>query len=92
MSQSSARVLIGTMAALVLGLLIASAKSSYDTKSTQIKQITANIIQLDLDLERYGAERWLARRMRRGDTYGKQQSHRANRCGMTRHISFPGYY
>ena len=48
--------LIGTMAALVLGLLIASAKSSYDTKSTQIKQITANIIQLDLDLERYGAD------------------------------------
>jgi hypothetical protein len=44
------------MAALVLGLLIASAKSSYDTKSTQIKQITANIIQLDLDLERYGAD------------------------------------
>ena len=48
--------LIGTMAALVLGLLIASAKSSYDTKSTQIKQITTNIIQLDLDLERYGAD------------------------------------
>jgi hypothetical protein len=48
--------LIGTMAALVLGLLIASAKSSYDTKSTQIKQITANIILLDLDLERYGPD------------------------------------
>jgi hypothetical protein len=48
--------LIGTMAALVLGLLIASAKSSYDTKSTQIRQITANIILLDLDLERYGPD------------------------------------
>lgn len=48
--------LIGTMAALVLGLLIASAKSSYDTKSTQIKQITADIILLDLDLERYGPD------------------------------------
>ena len=48
--------LIGTMAALVLGLLIASAKSSYDTKSTQIKQITTNIILLDLDLERYGPD------------------------------------
>jgi hypothetical protein len=43
--------LIGTMAALVLGLLIASAKSSYDAKSTEIKQITANIILLDLELE-----------------------------------------
>ncbi len=48
--------LIGTMAALVLGLLIASAKSSYDTKSTQINQITANIILLDLDLEQYGPD------------------------------------
>jgi Protein of unknown function (DUF4239) len=48
--------LIGTMAALVLGLLIASAKNSYDTKSTQIKQITANIILLDLDLEQYGPD------------------------------------
>jgi hypothetical protein len=48
--------LIGTMAALVLGLLIASAKSSYDSKSTQIKQITANIIILDLNLERYGPD------------------------------------
>ena len=48
--------LIGTMAALVLGLLIASAKSSFDTKSTQIKQITADFILLDLDLERYGPD------------------------------------
>ena len=48
--------LIATMAALVLGLLIASAKSSYDTRSTQIKQFTANIIQIDLDLEQYGPD------------------------------------
>jgi Protein of unknown function (DUF4239) len=48
--------LVATMAALVLGLLIASAKSTYDTKSAQIKQITANIILIDLDLERYGPE------------------------------------
>jgi hypothetical protein len=48
--------LIATMAALVLGLLIASAKSTYDTKSAQIRQITANIIAIDLDLERYGRD------------------------------------
>jgi hypothetical protein len=48
--------LIGTMAALVLGLLIASAKGTYDTKSTQIKQITANVILLDLELEQYGPD------------------------------------
>ena len=48
--------LIGTMAALVLSLLIASAKGSYDAKTTQIKQITANIIQIDLDLAQYGPD------------------------------------
>src|SRR5580692_613003 len=48
--------LIGTIAALVLGLLIASAKSSYDTESTQIKQMKANIVLLDKLLEEYGSE------------------------------------
>jgi Protein of unknown function (DUF4239) len=48
--------LIGTIAALVLGLLIASAKNSYDTESTQIKQMTANIVLLDKLLQEYGPE------------------------------------
>lgn len=48
--------LIGTIAALVLGLLIASAKSSYDARNTQIKQITSNIILLDALLEQYGPD------------------------------------
>src|ERR1017187_9420160 len=48
--------LVGTIAALVLGLLIASAKGSYDARSTQIKQITANVILLDRLLEQYGPD------------------------------------
>src|SRR5271169_7119866 len=48
--------LIGTIAALVLGLLIASAKTSYDARDTQIKQITSNIILLDTLLEHYGPD------------------------------------
>lgn len=48
--------LIGTIAALVLGLLIASAKSSFDTQTGQIRQITANILLLDLFLSEYGPE------------------------------------
>ena len=48
--------LIGTIAALVLGLLIASAKTSYDARVTQFKQITANVILLDLLMEQYGPE------------------------------------
>jgi hypothetical protein len=57
--------LIGTIAALVLGLLIASAKSSYDTQSTQIKQMTANIILLDRFLEQYGPETGAVRNLLR---------------------------
>jgi hypothetical protein len=57
--------LIGTIAALVLGLLIASAKGSYDARSTQIKQITANIILLDGLLQQYGPDAHSARVMLR---------------------------
>jgi hypothetical protein len=48
--------LIGTMAALVLGLLIASANSTYETESSQVKQLTAEIVLLDLTLAQYGPE------------------------------------
>ncbi len=48
--------LIATMAALVVGLLIASAKSSFDTQSGQVRQITADIILLDMLLSQYGPE------------------------------------
>jgi hypothetical protein len=48
--------LIGTSTALVLGLLIASAKSSFDQKTNQVRQLTATIILLDDLLAQYGAE------------------------------------
>jgi hypothetical protein len=48
--------LIATMAALVLGLLIASAKSSYDTQETELQQVATTIVQLDRMLELYGAD------------------------------------
>src|SRR5258705_9516646 len=48
--------LVATLSALVLGLLIASAKSSFETQSGQIKQLTANIILLDNLLARSGPE------------------------------------
>jgi hypothetical protein len=48
--------LVGTMAALVLGLLVASAKSSYDAQSTELTQASANIILLDRLLAHYGPE------------------------------------
>jgi hypothetical protein len=48
--------LIATIAALVLGLLIAAAKGSFDTQDTQVKQITADLILLDNILAQYGPE------------------------------------
>jgi hypothetical protein len=46
--------LIATMSALVLSLLIASASSSYDRQSNELKTLSANIILLDRTLESYG--------------------------------------
>jgi Protein of unknown function (DUF4239) len=48
--------LIGTMAALLLGLLVASAKSSYDMRRTELTQMAANLVLLDRGLAHYGAE------------------------------------
>src|SRR5262245_42885016 len=48
--------LVATLAALVLGLLVASAKSSFDTLSGQVRQITGHVIILDSLLAEYGPE------------------------------------
>jgi hypothetical protein len=48
--------LIATIAALVLGLLIAAAKSSFDTQTSQVRQINADLILLDNILAQYGPE------------------------------------
>src|ERR1700735_2789439 len=48
--------LIGTLSALVLGLLIASAKTSFDQKTNQVRQMTATIILLDDLLMQYGPD------------------------------------
>jgi hypothetical protein len=48
--------LIVTMTALLLGLLVSSAKSSYDTKSSQIIQMAAKITLLDRVLTAYGPD------------------------------------
>ncbi len=48
--------LVATTAALVLGLLIASGKGFYDTQSSEVTQLAANIVLLDKILEHYGPE------------------------------------
>ncbi len=57
--------LIGTMTALVLGLLIASAKSSFDTQRSGVSQLAANVTMLDRALAHYGPESKDARDMLR---------------------------
>jgi len=48
--------LVGTMAALVLGLLVASAKNFYDTQTSELIGMSAKIVLLDRVLAHYGPE------------------------------------
>jgi hypothetical protein len=54
--------LITTLSSLVLGLLISTAKSSYDAKRGQVTQIAADVILADRSLNLYGPETSSARR------------------------------
>lgn len=53
--------IIATMSALVLGLLVASAKNSYDTESRGLTEMSAKVILLDRILAHYGPEAQEAR-------------------------------
>jgi hypothetical protein len=57
--------LIATMAALVLSLLISTAKSSFDTRGSALVQMSADIVMLDRVLARYGPEAMDARILQR---------------------------
>ncbi len=48
--------LVATMTALVLGLLVSSAKGAYDTKRSEVIQLAANVAFLDRLLSLYGSE------------------------------------
>jgi hypothetical protein len=48
--------LVSTMSALVLGLLVSSAKSSYDTQRSEVIQMAAKVAFLDRILTAYGPE------------------------------------
>ena len=48
--------LIGTMAALLLGLMVAAAQSSYGARASELTEMAANTILLDRALAHYGPE------------------------------------
>ena len=57
--------LVATMSALVLALLIASAKGSYETQSGEVVHMSAGFVQLDRVLQHYGPETAAARALLR---------------------------
>ena len=57
--------LIATIAALVLGLLIASAHTSYDTQESEVRQLAVHVALVDRILANYGPEAIEARVMLR---------------------------
>src|SRR5260221_12149801 len=58
--------MVATMAALILGLLVASAKNFFDTQSSDLTQLSANVILVDRVLAHYGAETKEVRDVLRG--------------------------
>jgi hypothetical protein len=48
--------LVATLSALVLGLLVGSAKGAYDAQSTAVTNMSAQLIMLDRVLSHYGPE------------------------------------
>jgi hypothetical protein len=66
---------VATMTALVLGLLVSSAKEAYDTKRSEVIQMAAKVAFLDRALAMYGPEAADAR----GDRRRRGQAHLADR-------------
>ncbi len=57
---------IATLTALVLGMLVSTAKGSLDAKNADIMQVAVKILVVDSDLARYGPEAGAARELLRG--------------------------
>lgn len=53
--------LVATLVALVLGLMIATAKGAFDAQSASVRQLSANVLLLDRTLAEYGPETGPAR-------------------------------
>ena len=56
---------LATLAALVIGLMIASAKNTYDSQNTNVRQLGTNAVLVDQMLVKYGPEAGAARTLLR---------------------------
>ena len=52
---------LGTLAALVLGLMITAANSSFSARSDEVRELSLQLIRMDRNLHRYGPEADTAR-------------------------------
>jgi hypothetical protein len=59
--------LLATLAAVVISLMIASAKSSYDTQDAHFRQLAAYLVETDQLLAQYGPEAVPVRKLMRQD-------------------------
>jgi hypothetical protein len=53
--------IVGTLSALVLGLMISTASSSFSARSNEVTEISSYLIRMDRILQRYGPEAQNAR-------------------------------
>jgi len=58
--------LVATMTALVLGLLVSAAKSSYDSQNNEMTELAAKVVILDRTLKHYGPDAEPIRKTLRG--------------------------
>jgi hypothetical protein len=47
---------LGTLSALVLGLMISAANSSFSARAEQVRELSLQLIRMDRNLRRYGPE------------------------------------
>ncbi len=62
---------VGLLAALVLGLLVASAKNNFDTSNKEVEQFSASLILLDREIMNFGQDAKPIRDLLRGFTEEK---------------------
>ena len=74
-----AMAMIATLAALVLGLLTASAKSSLDEKESELRSAGAQVLLLDRTMAEYGPEAQDARDLLKRSSSPQGQSDLARR-------------
>ena len=79
--------LVATMAALVLGLLVSSAKGSYDTERSEVIQMAAKVAFLDRVLATYGPDAADARSRLRDTVAEAVQRMWPGETGMPAHLA-----